>query len=472
MTRVTQVKKLDDIEKFRAHLEELGVEIAVDDDIDPHGVLSSPVQINDGSAAPLTSPNRFAILPMEGWDGDRDGRPTDLVRRRWERFGSSGCGVVWGEATAVRPDGRANPNQLVIDDSTVEDLADLRRLLPAEQVAGMQLTHSGRFARPDGDPAPRTLYEHPLLDQRVGADAGAVMSDDEIDELVGTFVDAATLGRQAGFDFVDVKACHGYLGHEFLTAYDRPGRYGGDLDGRSRFLRSVLAGIRATVPDLALAVRLSIFDLVPFEAGPGGVGRPSASGPYRYAFGGDGTGLGIDLTETHELLDMLEELGVALVSATCGSPYYVPHTQRPAYFPPSDGYSPPEDPLVGVARLLSATAEIADRHPTMTVVGSGFSYLQEWLPNVGQAVIGNGGAAMIGLGRMTLSYPHLAADTLAGRTLDKRLLCRTFSDCTTAPRGGLVSGCYPLDVFYKSRPERVELARFKKEAKARLSTTE
>ena len=171
--------------------------------------------------------------------------------------------------------------------------------------------------------------------------------------------------------------------------------------------------------------------------------------------------MGVDLTETHALLDIVEGLGIGLVSVTAGSPYYNPHIQRPAYFPPSDGYGPPEDPLVGVARQLAITRDVAERHPALTIVGSAYSYLQEWLAHVGQAVLAGGGADMVGLGRMMLSYPELAADVLAGRPLESRLVCRTFSDCTTAPRHGLVSGCFPLDPFYRAHPQRVELARAK-----------
>jgi 2,4-dienoyl-CoA reductase-like NADH-dependent reductase (Old Yellow Enzyme family) len=470
--RISQIRKLDTRDAFLAHLDRLGAHVPVDAEVDPAGVLSSPVEIRDGSAGVLTVPNRFAVLPMEGWDGTTDGRPTDLVRRRWQRFARSGCGLVWGEATAVRPDGRANANQLVIDETTVDDIAALRSLLAPDQVAGMQLTHSGRYARPHGDPEPRTAYEHPLLDGRVGAGAASVLSDGDLDELAGQYVDAAALAREAGFDFVDIKHCHGYLLHELLSAHDRPGRYGGDLDGRTHFLRTVVAGIRVRVPDLAIAVRLSVFDLIPFVAGDDGFGVPDGAGPYPYAFGGDGTGSGIDLTETHEVLDAFADLGVGLLSTTAGSPYYNPHVQRPAYFPPSDGYQPPEDPLVGVARQLAATAELARRHPRLTIVGSGYSYLQEWLPHVAQAVVASGGASMVGLGRMVLAYPDLAADVLAGRPVRTRSLCRTFSDCTTAPRNGLVSGCYPLDPFYRDRPERVALARAKKLAKGRLSSAE
>ncbi len=466
--RWTQVKKLDTVDAFRRHCAELGIEIPIDDEVDPAGVLDTPITMSDGNAGTMTAPNRFAVLPMEGWDATTDGHPTELVRRRWQRFGASGCGLVWGEATAVRGDGRANRNQLIIDERTVDDLAALRELLDPAQVSGLQLTHSGRWARPDGAPQPRTAYEHPLLDRRVDVGASAVLTDDELDQLAEEYVDAAVLAGQAGFDFVDVKHCHGYLLHELLTGYDRDGRYGGDLHGRTQFLRTVVAGIRKRSPRLAVAVRLSAFDLVPFVPGAGGVGAPETSGPYRYAFGGDGSGIGIDLAETHALLDLLTELGVGLVSLTAGSPYYNPHVQRPAYFPPSDGYRPPEDPLVGVARLLAATAELTVAHPELTIVGSGYSYLQDWLAHVGQAVVAGGGASMVGLGRMILSYPELATDVLAGRPLQRGLICRTFSDCTTAPRNGLVSGCYPLDPFYKEHPQRIELARAKRVAKDRL----
>ncbi len=466
--RWTQVKKLDTVEAFREHCAGLGIEIPITEHVDPAGSLSQAVEIRDGAGGVFTSPNRFAVLPMEGWDGTTDGRPTDLVRRRWQRFGSSGCGLVWGEATAVRLDGRANPNQLVIDESTVEGLAELRGLLVPDQVTGLQLTHSGRWSRPEGAPLPRTAYSHPILDRRVGVDGGAVFTDDELDQLAEDYIVAAALTQQAGFDFVDVKHCHGYLLHELLTGYDRDGRYGGDFVGRTEFLRTVVSGIRDRAPGLAIAVRLSAFDLVPYMAGAGGVGAPETSEPYRYAFGGDGTGMGIDLTETHAFLDLCAELGIGLVSVTAGSPYYNPHIQRPAYFPPSDGYQPPEDPLHGVARQLAVTRELTFAHPELAIIGSGYSYLQDWLSHVGQAVVDGGGATMVGLGRMVLSYPQLAADTLAGRPFESRLVCRTFSDCTTAPRNGLVSGCYPLDPFYKEHPQRVELTRAKKAAKQRL----
>ena len=312
------------------------------------------------------------------------------------------------------------------------------------------------------EPEPQIVYRHPFLDERVGiSDDRSLLSDDDIKRLIDDFIRAAKWAQQAGFAFVDVKHCHGYLGHEFLSGFDRPGQFGGSFENRTRYLRDIVAGISAEAPGLEIGVRVSILDFVPFKPGADRVGERVTTGDYRYAFGGDGTGTGIDLTEPHQFFDLLEQLGIELVCTTVGSPYSNPHIQRPAAFPPSDGYLPPEDPLVGVARQIAATAEMKRRHPQLIVVGSGYSYLQDWLAHVGQAVVREGQADSIGLGRMVLSYPDLPADVLAGRDLRRKKVCRTFSDCTTAPRKGLVSGCYPLDPFYKDRPERDELQRLK-----------
>ncbi len=447
-------------------------------------------QLEHGLASPLAQPcvvdgvtvgNRFAILPMEGWDGTRDGRPSDLTERRWRRFGASGAKLIWGgEAVAVRHDGRANPNQLLSTDDTTGDLAGLRETLVAEHanrfgqiddlLIGLQLTHSGRFSRPDGPAAPVIAYRHPILDRKQNLpDDYPLLSDDEIARIVEAFVAAALRAQQAGYAFVDLKHCHGYLGHEMLSAVNRPGRYGGSLENRTRFLREIVAGIRAEAPGLGIAVRLSAADTIAYRSGAGRRGEPEEVDiTYPYAFGGDGTGLGIDLTEPKEFVDLLASLGVRLLCVSLGSPYYTPHLIRPAFFPPSDGYLPPEDPLVGVARHLAVTAELKRNRPEMIVVGSGYTYLQQWLPHVAQAVLRRGDVDFIGLGRMVLSYPELPADVLAGKPLQWKHLCRTFSDCTTAPRNGLVSGCYPLDRFYKELPEAEKLA----EIKRRHGTTE
>jgi len=463
--RIPRVASLRTPGALRARLARLGAELPCDDAVlaAPGSPLAVPLDLGGG----LVAQNRFVVQPMEGWDGTADGLPSELTERRWRRFGRSGAGWVWGgEAVAVRRDGRANPNQLVIDARTAPALGRLRETLlaaareaeRAEPVVGLQLTHSGRWSRPAGRPAPRVAYRHPLLDQRVDvADDAAVLGDAELDALAADFARAARLAREEGFAFVDVKHCHGYLLHELLSARARPGRFGGEpLEARAAFARAVVASVRDAAPGLRVGVRLSVFDGVPHHAGPDGAGVPEPHElPYRHAFGTDPAAPGRpDLAEPAAFVRVLLGMGVTWVNVTAASPYYAPHLQRPALFPPSDGYPPPEDPLAGVARLLRAARDLKRAVPEAVVVSSGWTYLQEYVPHVAQACLREGWFDAVGLGRMVLAYPELPADALAGGPLARRRLCRTFSDCTTAPRQGLVSGCYPLDPFYRERPER------------------
>jgi len=465
--RIATLKSADD---FAAYLASLGVDLPFDRELVTGA--DSPFA-RTYTADGFVIGNRFCILPMEGWDGTTDGRPTDLTIRRWRHFGESGAKLIWGgEAVAVRHDGRANPNQLMSSDATAGDLAKLLETLVIahrekfgktdDLLVGLQLTHSGRFARPNDKKRleSKILYHHPILDPKFGIEPDAsCLSDAEIDDLIEDFVRAAKRARDAGYAFVDIKHCHGYLGHEFLSAGSREGRYGGSFENRTRFLRDIVAGIRRDVPGLAIGVRLSTFDLLPFKMGVDKVGEPERfEGNYPFAFGCDSRHpLEFDLSETYRFLDLLLELGISLVCTTAGSPYYNPHIQRPALFPPSDGYLPPEDPLVGVARQIHVTGELKKRYPQLCFVGSGYTYLQEWLPNAGQYQLKNGLADFIGIGRLVLVYPEFPADVLAGRQLQTKRLCRTFSDCTTGPRNGLVSGCFPLDPFYKDHPDAIIL---------------
>ena len=477
MSKYRRVAQLRTAEKFQAYLDEIGVDLSFDNEMEsgPDAPLSQPIEING-----RTLSNRFAVLPMEGWDGTDDGYPSELTKRRWRHFGQSGAKLFFGgEAVAVRHDGRANPQQLMISEAHLPAFVELRQgLVDAHKerygqaddlYLGLQLTHSGRFCRPDQDWAlqPHVLYRHPILDGKYNLPAEhVIMTDGEIRQLIEQFVQAAVLVQKAGFDFVDVKHCHGYLGHEFLSAIDRTGPYGGSFENRTRFLREVVEGIRSEAPGLAIGVRLSAFDKIPFRMGEENVGEPWdwAQGDYPYAFGGGGAdGTELDLSETKAFLDLLHTLDINLVCITGGSPYYTPHLIRPAIFPPSDGYLPPEDPLAGVARHIAVTDALKKHRPELTYVGSGYSYLQDWLPNVAQHVVRTGKTDIVGIGRMVLSYPDIVDDVLQGNPLQRKRICRTFSDCTTAPRNHLPSGCYPLDDYYKDRPEAEALAKIKKE---------
>ena len=481
---ILRLGTVKNVSGFQQHLQSLGLSIPCDP------------ELLTGTESPLRQPlvradirigNRIVVHPMEGWDGLGDGNPSEHTVRRWQRFGLSGAKLIWGgEAVAVSHEGRANPNQLVAAAHTEEGLARLRATLIEEHrlttgsddglLIGLQLTDSGRYSRPNahGRPEPRILYHHPFLDRRLGLTADfPVLSDAEIEVIIESFHKAALLAWELGFDFVDIKHCHGYLGHEFLSAHTRAGRYGGSFENRTRFLREVVEGIGSAAPQLKIAVRLSAIDSVPFHPDPAksfngklGPGIPEPyehDVPYRWGFGVNALDpTESDLNEPVRFLALLERLGIRLVNITAGSPYYNPHLQRPALYPPSDGYSPPEDPLFSVARQMEATRRLKQQFPHLIFVGTGYSYLQDFLPHVAQAALREGWVDMVGLGRMVLTYPELLWDASDGRSIERKRICRTFSDCTTAPRKGLPSGCYPLDSFYKDSELMTQLTIAKK----------
>ena len=487
------------VDAFRDHLKSLGLDLPVDDaplSADQRSPLAEPLTVGTMSVG-----NRWCVHPMEGWDGTPEGRPSEHTIRRWRHFGESGCKLIWGgEAFAVRADGRANPNQLC---DLSDQGASLRLLLETLQSAhrgkfgpdadddllvGLQLTHSGRFARPHAKDRlePRIAYHHRLLDPKFGVspdDDSVLLSDADLHQLTAAYVTAAKVAADVGFRFVDVKACHGYLMHEFLSAFDRPGPYGGDLDGRSRFLTETIDAVRSECPGLMIGVRLSIFDRPPYHPDPeltgGGKFGPGVPGRFDgELYPGFGCSranpLEIDLTEPIALIRRLvDEHGVAMINASCGSPYYNPHIQRPAFYPPSDGYQPPEDPLVGCVRQIRAVRDLKQAVPDVPLVGTAYSYFQEYLPHVAQAVVRDGWVDAVGIGRLILSDWELPAKVLTGDDYraDKKI-CRTFSDCTTAPRSGIISGCFPLDEYYKQSAEMEELKAAKAALRERLSPSE
>jgi NADPH2 dehydrogenase len=469
-----------EVAAFKAHLAGLPIPLECDDDLESgaQSVLAQPLEVEGRRIG-----NRFCIHAMGGMDGTPDGRVTELVRRRWTNFGRSGAKLIWGgEAAAVTPQSRDNPFQLYYHPENRACQAQLLRDLRAahracfgsadDLLVGLQISHSGRYCRPDQDflAKPRVAYRHPLLDARSGVeDDRCVLTDMELDDLVGSFAAYAKFAQEAGFDFVDVKQCHAYLLHEMLSARTRPGRYGGSFENRTRLFREIVAAIRREAPGLLIGTRISIFDTVPFQKPPR---DPAAGGepmpyrhllPYQYGFGMNPENpTEPDLTEPLELLGLCDRLGVRFINISAGSPYYNPHIQRPARYPPCDGYFPPEDPLIGCARQIEAVARCKRAFPQLVLVGTGYSYLQEYLGHVAQAQVRRGRVDFVGIGRLAFAYPEYPHDLLSGAGITRKRLCRTDSDCTTAMRNRLVSGCYPYDPFYKALPEATRLRQIKR----------
>jgi 2,4-dienoyl-CoA reductase-like NADH-dependent reductase (Old Yellow Enzyme family) len=371
---------------------------------------------------------------MEGCDGTPDGRPSDLTRRRYKRFGKGGAGLVWYEATAVVNEGRANPRQLQINKETKDDLAtSLREMHEAASTAGhsrpytvVQLTHSGRWSRPGSAPAPIVAVRNPILDPRLPE--VHVITDKELEQLEEKFVEAAEMAAEVGFDAVDVKACHGYLFAELLTAHTREGQYGGSFENRTRTLCNIVDKIRKRLGDkITLAVRLGAYDQMPHPYG-WGADKEDYHKP--------------DYTEPARLVKLLWEKGVKLFNITMGNPYYNPHLTRPY---DKGGYIPPMHPLEGVNLLLGAGKAMQAAVPDAVIMGVGFSWLRNFSPNVAAGFIDKGWLKLAGFGRQAIAHPDFAADILKQGTFDTRSTCLACSQCTTIMRDGGCTGCVPRD---------------------------
>lgn len=423
----------ESLEQFKQKINKLAVNMDVSENWE---VLGKPVNINGH-----TAPNSMAILPMEGCDGMPDGSPSDLTLRRYRRFSEGGAGVIWAEACAVVIEGRANPRQLYIHKENKEKFKQLVDMCRKnaweangyEPLLILQLTHSGRYSRPFDNGAPMIPQHDPLLDPKVGITADyPVVTDDYLDQLQEKYVQAALLAKEAGFDGVDIKACHRYLVSELLASHTREGKYGGSFENRTRFLLEVIQKVKqAAGEDFIVACRFNVFD----------------SHPYPYGWGVDHENEWVpDLEEPLALVRLMVQKGVNLLSNSAGNPYYrFPQVTRPFDLPTIDGEVPAEHPLESVARLIRFTEEIQKAAENIPVIGNGYSWLREYIPYVGAANLQKGRCTMIGFGRQGFAYPDAPKDILANGGMKPEKCCITCSKCTQIMRDHGKTGCVIRD---------------------------
>jgi len=395
------------------------------------GVLSAPIAIGS-----KTVPNRLVCQAMEGCDGTATGEPGDLTKRRYDRFARGGAGLIWFEATAVMEEGRANPRQLYITENNldafktiVEDIKEAGiKANGTEPIVVMQATHSGRYSKPQGVPAPLIADNNAWLEGDIPIDPSRIVSDDYLDCIRDALVKGASLAEKAGFDGVDIKCCHRYLNSELLSAFNRPGKYGGSLENRTRLLRESIQGaMETTSKDFIVSSRLNVYDGYP---------KP-------YGFGVGETGTEFDPAEPAWLLRQLQSYGVELLNISMGNPYFNPHVNRPFVM---GGYKAEEHPLEGVARMLHGIATLKQAVPDMKLICSAVSYLGVAAPNVVAGFIENGGFDLAGFGRTIFAYPDFANEIMKNGCMDKNKLCICCSKCTQIMRQkGGTPGCVIRD---------------------------
>ena len=415
-------------EDFEKQCEQSGAKLLYSDGL---SVLHEPL-----TAGNLTVKNRLVCQAMEGCDGTPSGEPDRLTLRRYDRFAGGGAGLIWFEATAVTEEGRANPRQLFINRNnldafrrTVEEIKEtaMKQNGYAPRIV-MQATHSGRYSKPNGTPAPLIAYHNPIFEEKMPIADDRIVSDAYLDRIGEQLVEAARLAETAGFDGVDIKCCHRYLNCELLSAYERKGRYGGSLENRTRLLREAVKGaIEVTGSDFTVSSRLNIYD----------------GFPYPYGFGVREGSLDFDSSEPIWLVRELYSYGVRLLNITMGNPYFNPHVNRPYA---RGGYLPPEHPMTGVARMLNGTAAIKKAVPEMKLICSALSFLGTEAPHVAAGYIANGGFDLAGFGRTVFAYPDFANDILKQGGMDRNKCCVCCSKCTEIMRQkGGTPGCVIRD---------------------------
>ena len=381
--------------------------------------------------------NRLACQPMEGCDGNSDGTPGELTLRRYDRFAKGGAGLIWYEAVSVLPEGKANPRQLHINENNLDAFArqvdSIKETAVKENgfepVVIMQATHSGRYSKPEGRPAPLIAYNNPIFEKDSPISPDRIVSDEYIDRVKEALIHSAVLAERAGFDGVDIKACHRYLNCELLSAFNRSGRYGGSFENRTRLLReSILGAQQVTDGGFIVTSRMNVYD----------------GFPYPYGFGvREGAGIDTDLTEPVELIKLLSSYNVQLLNITMGNPYFNPHVNRPFA---KGGYTHEEHPLEGVSRMLKGTSDIKREVPEMNLIASAFTYLGVAAPYVAAGFIEAGLFDMAGFGRTVFAYPDFSKDILFSGGMDKNKICICCSKCTEIMRTpGGTPGCVIKD---------------------------
>lgn len=437
--------RLRTIEDLKLLSAQLNVGIGAKEDV---SILAEPVQ-----AGGLFIPNSLAVHPMEGCDGDSQGRPGKLTLRRYERFAAGGAGLIWAEATAVVPEARANPRQLWINEKSKDSFAAMVKMMRQAAAESMgtdhkpvivlQLTHSGRYSKPEGKAHPiipqRDPYRDPLVPQQKPNQDGTskipddwpLVTDEYLDKLQEAYVEAARMAFEAGFDAVDIKSCHGYLINELFACYNREGKYGGPFENRTRFVLEVIDKIHKELgEDAQVVTRLGVYDAIPYPLG-WAVDEDNYTKP--------------DLTEPKKLIGLLQQRGVNLINITVANPYFNPHVGRPFNQTIVGGYEEPEHPLVGVHRLTSLTGEIQKQFPDISIVGTGYSWLRTLFANVAAAHKAAGLTTLVGAGRMAFAYPDFAKDIVSKGQMLSEKVCVACSACTQIMRDGGMTGCVVRD---------------------------
>lgn len=404
-------------------------------------ILAEPLKVRN-----ITFPNRLGIAPMEGADSTPEGAPSDYTVRRYVNEAIGGSSVIWFEAISIVEEGRSSKTQLLLNQDTLEEF---KKMTAAVKEAGMkangfapylimQANHSGRYSNPGNTPAPMIAYRHPILEQYRAADDSCIVSDDYLKSLEEKFGEAAVLAKEAGFDAIDIKSCHGYLLAELASAYERPGMYGGSFENRFRLLKNGIRAAKVVEDDsFMVTARIGIYDGYPY--------------PYGFGVHPEG-GETPDYTEPIRLVrELHDELGLDMVDLTMGNPYATTHVTRPFDF---GKYAPEEHPFVGLHRMIYGIGEVKKAVPEMTIWASAPTYLRAYADLFTSGAVEEGLCDGMLFGRMAFADPDFANEIVRNGRIDPNRVCLTCGKCGDLIRAHKPTGCVIRDSktfmpFYK-----------------------
>jgi 2,4-dienoyl-CoA reductase-like NADH-dependent reductase (Old Yellow Enzyme family) len=442
--------RYNSIEDINASLNKLGIQLPISDDVE---VLKENIHINN-----QTVQNRLSIQPMEGFDADLDGGPTDLTYRRYLRYAEGGAGLIWFEATAITKETRSNSHQLLLSEANVDKFRDLvnktrvkcnttlKKLgFKKECILVLQLNHSGRYSTKEGEKYPIRAFEYKELDDalEINQNVGKIITDGELKLLEDVWIKKALLAKEAGFDAVDIKACHGYLISELLASRTRSDSvYGGEsLENRSRFLINIFSKLKKELypsDEFTLTTRFGVYDGNPYPLGFGVSSNSNNETPIP------------DIREPLEVILKLYKLGLRLINISAGNPHFIPQITRPFDIPVKGGSKPTEHPLLGVKRLIDLCYQVKRNVPKdLMIIGSGFSYLRQFAAYLAAGAIKENFADLCGFGRMAIANPNFPTQIFKNGIIDKNKSCVACSKCSQLMKEGRNSGCVIRDPYYK-----------------------
>lgn len=391
-------------------------------------------------------PNRMGIAPMEGADSLPDGSPSDYTTRRYINEAIGGSAIIWFEAISIVEEGRSSKTQLLLTKDTLENYKSFTAKIKEAGLKAngfapyliMQANHSGRYSNPDNKPAPMIAYRHPELEQYREADDSCIVTDDYLKSLEEKFGEAARLAKEAGFDAIDIKSCHGYLLAELSSAYTRPGLYGGSYENRTRLLKNGISAAKAYEDDMfQVTSRLGIYD----------------GYAYPYGFGvSKKSGLTPDLSEPIQLVRELHDTyGLSFVDLTMGNPYATTHVTRPF---DAGKYLPDEHPFIGLDRMINGIGTVKKAVPEMVIFASAPTYLRQYADLFTAGAVEEGLCDGMLFGRMAFADPDFANEIIKNGRIDPKRVCMTCGKCGDLIRAHKPTGCVIRDPqtflpFYK-----------------------